>query len=50
MEWRVRAAVDDTVSGDAADAGDAADEFQIEQIRYKNRYLVILWRSRVMFF
>ena len=29
MEGRVWAAVDDTVSADAADAGDAADEFQM---------------------
>ena len=49
VEWRLRAALDDTTSADAGDSADAADEFQMEQITCKNRYLVILWRSRAMF-
>ena len=46
VERRVRAAVDDTVS---ADAGYAADEFQMALSYCVYRCLVILWRSGAMF-
>ncbi len=49
VERRVRAAVDDTVSADAADAADAGNEFQMAQSYCVYRCLVILWRSGVMF-
>ena len=35
---------------DRVDPADSGDEFQLEQIRCRNRYFVILWRSRAMFF
>ena len=51
VERRVRAAVDDTVSGDSADAADSADagdEFQMALSYCVYRCLVILWRSGAM--
>jgi len=36
VEQRLRTALDDTTSGDAGNAGDAADEFQIVRITLKS--------------